>query len=408
MDIYLKLGVRNIFRNARRTVITLAAMAFGAAAIILFGGFVHFMFWGVRENAIHSELGHIQLYQRGFSEKGHVEPFAYLITDVARIMALLESVEHITLVTPRLRLSGLISTGETTTSCSGLGVDPDKEADLSSFVNIIDGQDLSQRQANGAILGKGLAAGVGAKPGDSLTILSTTRHGSINAAEVVVRGIFESGSKEFDDRAMKVPLPLVESLLDTEGAVQSLVIMLDKTEHTALVRDRLRALFAQHQLDLEIKTWEDLALRYHQVRNLLQNIFNVVTIIVSVIAVLGVANTLTMAVFERTREVGTIMAIGTKRRGVVALFLTEGFLLGVLGGLLGLAVGIGLAKLISIHGIPMAPPPGSTRAFIARIWVIPSVLGLAFTLSLMTALLSSFYPAFRASRLHVVEALRHV
>lgn len=408
MDIYLKLGIRNIFRNARRTVITLAAMAFGSAAIILFGGFVHFMFWGVRENAIHSELGHIQLYQRGFSEKGHVEPFEYLITDVARIMALLESVEHVTLVTPRLRVSGLISTGETTTSFIGLGVDPDKEADLSSFVNIIDGKDLSKRQASGAILGKGLAAGVGAKPGDSLTLLSTTRHGSINAAEVVVRGIFESGSKEFDDRAMKVPLPLVESLLDTEGAVQSLVIVLDKTEHTALVRDRLRALFAQHQLDLELKTWEDLALRYHQVRNLLQNIFQVVTLIVSVIAVLGVANTMTMAVFERTREVGTIMAIGTKRRGVVALFLTEGFLLGVLGGLLGLAVGIGLAKLISIHGIPMAPPPGSTRAFIARIWVIPPVLGLAFTLSLLTALLSSFYPAFRASRLNVVEALRHV
>jgi putative ABC transport system permease protein len=144
------------------------------------------------------------------------------------------------------------------------------------------------------------------------------------------------------------------------------------------------------------------------VRNLLQNILGVVTLIVSVIAVLGVANTMTMAVFERTREVGTIMAIGTKRRGVVALFLTEGFCLGIIGGLLGLTVGIGLAKLISIYGIAMAPPPGSTRGFIARIWVIPEVLSLAFTLSLLTALLSSFYPAFRASRLNVVEALRHV
>jgi putative ABC transport system permease protein len=408
MALYFKLGLRNILRNARRSTITLAAIACGSAAIILFGGFVHFMFWGVRENAIHSELGHIQLYQRGFSEKGHIEPFAYLMTDVRRIMALLESVEHIRLVTPRLRLSGLISTGDTTTSFFGMGVDPDKEADLASFVNIVAGQNLSQRQANGAILGAGLAAGIGARPGDSLTVLSTTRHGSINAAEVVVRGIFESGSKEFDDRAMKVPLPLVESLLDTEGAIQSLVLVLDQTEHTALVRERLQALFTQHHLDLELKTWEDLALRYHQVRNLLQNILGVVTLIVAVIAVLGVANTMTMAVFERTREVGTIMAMGTRRRGVVALFLTEGCLLGVLGGLLGLAVGIGLARLISLHGIPMAPPPGSTRGFVARIWVIPQVLGLACTLSLLTALLSSFYPAFRASRLRVVEALRHV
>jgi len=408
MGIYVKLAFRNIFRHVRRTTITLAAMAFGAAAIILFGGFVHFMYRGVRENAIHSEVGHIQIYKRGFAERGHVEPFDYLITDVPRLTALLESMQHVTIVTPRLRLSGLISTGETTTSFIGLGVNPQKEADLSSFVNIIDGNDLSQRQANGAILGRGLAAGIGARPGDSLTVLSTTRHGSINAAEILVRGIFESGSKEFDDRAMKVPLSTVESVLDTEGDVQSLVVVLDKTEHTALVHDRLRALFDQYQLDLELKTWEDLALRYHQVRNLFGNIFRVITVIVSAMAVLGIANTMTMAVFERTREIGTIMAIGTKRRGIVALFLTEGFLLGIIGGLLGLGFGIGLAKLISLYGIPMPPPPGSTRGFTAQILVIPGVAGLAFALSLLTAIVSSVYPAFRASRLHVVEALRHV
>lgn len=408
MDLYAKLALRNIFRNARRTALTLAAIAFGSAAIILFGGFVHFTYWGVRESAIHSELGHIQLYKRGFFERGHMAPFDYLITDVPTITALVESVEHVTIVAPRLGFSGLISTGDTTTSFFGLGVDPEKEADLSSFVRIVDGKDLSPRQSKGAILGKGLAAGLGANPGDTLTILSATRHGSINAAEILVRGIFESSTKAFDDRAIKVPFSTVESLLDMEGAVQSLVVVLDKTEYTSLVHARLLALLAQYQLDLEAKTWEDLALRYHQVRNLFEKIFRVVTIIVSVIAVLGIANTMTMAVFERTREVGTLMAIGTKRRGIIALFLTEGLLLGILGGVLGLGVGIALAKLISIHGIPMAPPPGSTRGYVVRIWVIPEVLGLAFTLSLLTAVLSSFYPAFRASRLKVVEALRHV
>jgi putative ABC transport system permease protein len=408
MGIYLKLACRNTLRNRRRTAITLAAMAAGASAIILFGGFVHFIFWGVREGAIHSELGHIQVYRRGFTERGGVAPFDYLITDAPGIRALVESVEHVRIVTPRLGLSGLISTGNTTTSFFGLGVDPAKEADLGTFLTVIDGLELSERQPQGAIIGKGLAAGIGARTGDSLTLLTTTRHGSINAVEVLVRGIFESSAKEFDDRAIKVPLATVDSLLDAGGAVQSLVVVLDETEHTAAVRDRLQALFAERGLDLELRTWDQLALRYHQVRTLFGNIFRVVTAIVAVVAVFGVANTMTMAVFERTREVGTIMAIGTKRRGVVALFLSEGLILGVAGGLLGLGVGVLLAKLLSIHGIPMAPPPGSTRGFTARFWVVPDVLALAFGISVVTAVLSSLYPALRASRLHVVDALRHV
>jgi putative ABC transport system permease protein len=312
------------------------------------------------------------------------------------------------IVTPRLGLAGLISTGNTTTSFFGLGVNPAKEADLGSFLTVIDGFELSDRQPHGAIIGRGLAAGIGARTGDSLTILTTTRHGSINAVEVTVRGIFESSAKEFDDRAIKLPLSTVDGLLDAEGAVQGLVVVLDQTEHTAAVRERLEALFAERGLDLELRTWDQLALRYHQVRTLFGNIFRVVTTIVAIVAVFGVANTMTMAVFERTREIGTVMAIGTRRRSVVTLFLTEGLILGIAGGLLGLAVGVLLAKLLSIHGIPMAPPPGSTRGFTARFWIVPGVLALAFVVSVVTAVVSSLYPAWRASRLNVVDALRHV
>jgi putative ABC transport system permease protein len=408
MGLHLKLAVRNTFRNGRRTAITLAAMAAGSAAIILFGGFVDFIYWGVREGAIRSELGHIQIHQRGFIARGNVAPFDHLITDVPGITALVESVDHVRIVTPRLGLAGLISTGNTTTSFFGLGVNPAKEADLGSFLTVIDGFELSDRQPHGAIIGRGLAAGIGARTGDSLTILTTTRHGSINAVEVTVRGIFESSAKEFDDRAIKLPLSTVDGLLDAEGAVQGLVVVLDQTEHTAAVRERLEALFAERGLDLELRTWDQLALRYHQVRTLFGNIFRVVTTIVAIVAVFGVANTMTMAVFERTREIGTVMAIGTRRRSVVTLFLTEGLILGIAGGLLGLAVGVLLAKLLSIHGIPMAPPPGSTRGFTARFWIVPGVLALAFVVSVVTAVVSSLYPAWRASRLNVVDALRHV
>jgi len=115
-----------------------------------------------------------------------------------------------------------------------------------------------------------------------------------------------------------------------------------------------------------------------------------------------------MAIFERTREIGTIMALGTRARSVVTMFVLEGVALGVLGGVAGLVLGVVLAKVITVLGIKLPPPPGSTRGFAVQIFVVPEVLSRAFWLSLVTAALASLYPAWRAARLNVVEALRHV
>jgi putative ABC transport system permease protein len=384
-------------------------MGFGATAIILFGGFVNFMYIGVRESTIRSQIGHIQLYRKGFSEKGALAPYDYLIPDYAALRAELMRIEHVKNVTPRLGFSGLVSTGDTTTSFVGAGVHPEGEAELSSFTVMVDGQDLASRDPRGIIMGVGLARAFGVKPGDDLTLLTTTKDGAINALAVKVRGVWESGEKAYDDRFLKAAIPQVQRLLDVgDGEVQSVVLLLDRTEHTAIVRDRIAALIARRGLDLEMKTWEDLALRYHQVRELFGRIFRVLALIVSIMVVLGITNTMTMAIFERTREIGTVMALGTRRRGVITMFVLEGLALGILGGLVGVTLGIVLAKVVSAIGIPMPPPPGSTRGFTVGILIVPDVVLQAFRLSLLTAVLASIYPAWRASRLDVVEALRHV
>ena len=409
MPLYLKLAVRNVFRNRRRTLITVAAMACGAAAIILFGGFVHAIYFGVRESTIRSQVGHIQLYRRGFFEKGNLAPYDYLIGDYPGLRAELRKIPHVKEVTARLGFSGLVSTGDTTTAFVGLGVQPEGEQDLSSLAVIVDGKDLTSRDQRGITLGLGLAKAFGVKPGDDLTLLTTTRGGSINALAVKVRGLWESGEKAYDDRFLRVALPQVQRLIDLENEeVQSVVLLLDDTERTAEVRDRIAALIRDRKLDLEIKTWDELALRYHQIRELFGRIFGVLTLIVSIMVVFGITNTMTMAIFERTREIGTVMALGTRRRGVVSMFLLEGIALGVLGGIAGVVLGIVLARVVSALGIQLPAPPGSTRGFMVQIFVVPAVLGQAFRLSLITAALASLYPAWRASRLDVVEALRHV
>jgi len=204
--LYLKLAIRNVFRNRRRTIITLLAMGFGAAAIIVFGGFVHSIYFGVRESTIRSQIGHIQLYKRGYSEKGNLAPYDYLIRDYASLRAELARIEHVKTVTARLGFSGLVSTGDTTTSFVGTGVDPDGEIDLSSLAIVVDGKELVKRDKSGITLGVGLARAFGVKPGEDLTLLTTTKGGGINALAVKVRGIWESGEKAYDDRFLRVNL----------------------------------------------------------------------------------------------------------------------------------------------------------------------------------------------------------
>ena len=403
----IKIAARSVFRNKRRTVITLLSIIFGCVAIIVFGGFVDYSMWGLRESTIHSRLGHLQVYKKGYSEKGGTNPLAYTIEDYPRIRSIIEDEDHVDFVTSRLEFSGLIGGAENSVICVGKGVEPEKERELGITVSIVEGQDLSSEEPEEGIIGKGLAEGLGVNIDDYLTILTSTAEGALNAVDLKLRGIFRTGVKEYDDVAVMVPMELAKTLLYTEN-VQSIVVVLDKTENTDLVADNLRKEFSQANLDLEIKTWSDLATFYHQVVQLYGGIFWVVRLIILIIVIFSIANTMTMSVFERMREIGTIRAMGTKRRGVLSLFLIEGLILGALGGALGLAFGIIAAKLISIKGIYIPPPPTMTEGYTALINVVPKDLVFAFSLAVGTSLVSSIYPAFKAARLKVVDALRYI
>jgi len=403
----IKIAARSVFRNKRRTVITLLSIIFGCMAIIVFGGFVDYSMWGLRESTIHSRLGHLQVYKAGYSEKGGTNPLAYTIEDYPRIRSIIEDEDHVDFVTSRLEFSGLIGGAENSVICVGKGVEPEKERELGITVSIVEGEDLTSEKLEEGIIGKGLAEGLGVNIDDYLTILTSTAEGALNAVDLKLRGIFRTGVKEYDDVAVMVPMELAKTLLYTEN-VQSIVVVLDKTENTDLVADNLRQEFSQANLDLEIKTWSDLATFYHQVVQLYGGIFWVVRLIILIIVIFSIANTMTMSVFERMREIGTIRAMGTKRRGVLSLFLMEGLILGALGGALGLAFGIIAAKLISIKGIYIPPPPTMTEGYTALINIVPQDLIFAFSLAVGTSLVSSIYPAFKAARLKVVDALRYI
>ena len=230
----------------------------------------------------------------------------------------------------------------------------------------------------------------------------------MNAINFRLTGVATTGSQAWDSVFVKLPLDAVQTLLDVKS-VENMVILLKDTDNTQNVASKLKKLFKEKNLPLEIKTWDQLATFYHKVVTLFGGIFNVVRMIIIIVVFFSIANTMTMSVFERVTEIGTIRAIGTKKSGIIKLFITEGIVVGVIGGLLGVVFGILAAEIINLAGgIPMPPPPGRSVGFVSQILIVPSILLFSVITMIITAVISSIYPAYKATKLNVVEALRHV
>ncbi len=415
-----RIALRNIFRHEARSIITLCAIAFGCIALIFVGGFFEDLFHKMRESYVKAHTGHLQVYHRGFFEHGRGNPFDYLIDEPYDLVQIIRAIPNVVTVAQRIEFAGLISTGDNSISCLVQGIEPpyerairlsdasDVKQDLPALGGIVieSGDPLTTSDQFATILGRGLAAGINAKVGDGLVLVGRTVGGSINAFDLTLKGIFFTSAKAFDDHVMRIPLQSAQQLLQTQS-VQSLVIMLDRTEHTERVAKDLQRLIDDRHLNLEVKTWDQLSDFYTKTQALFGRMFLVLKIVIAIIVMLSIYNTMNMSVLERTREIGTIMALGARRSRVMALFLTEGAMLGMLGGGLGIIVGTGITWLVQQIGIPMPPPPGTTITWFSEPALVPSVMVFAFVLSLITALVSSWYPAYKASRLEVAQALRH-
>ena len=256
------------------------------------------------------------------------------------------------------------------------------------------------------ILGQGLAKALGVDVGDSVILLVTLSSGGINAIEGHVRGTFFTVSKDYDDSALRVPIGSAKELLRVSGA-HTWIVLLDNTEATSEVLPQIKNQLQSSKGSLEIKSWSELADFYNKTVTLYSRQMNVVKLIIALIIVLGIANTMTMNVLERTGEIGTLMALGNRGNQIMRLFVTEGLILGLIGGGAGVVLGYGLAEMISWIGIPMPPAPGMTTGFTGQIRVTSSLASQALIIAITTSFLASLYPAWKASRLNIVDALRH-
>lgn len=398
-----KLALRNLLRHRRRALIAIFSVALGTAALAVASGFIAGMFADFREATIESQYAHIQITRPGYHENGLADPARYLLPNDAAAQTL-HTLPHVRAWGPRLGLTGLVSHGESTLSFVGEGFDPAHDLTDDRSLKIIQGHRLGAADHDRILLGRGLATLLGVQAGDAVVVLVDTPASGLSAIDAKVAGVFESVSKAYDDSALLVHIQAARKLLKVEGA-HSWLVYLNKTENTPSVAEDLRTRFGAP--GFEVRTWDQLAEFYRRAVDLFQQQLDVVRFIVVAIILLGISNTMMMSVMERTGEIGTAMALGVRRRILLGQFLLEGALIGLLGSLAGLALAVMIGWGIDALHIDMPPPPGLTRGYLAHLVFTPATAVEALLVGLGTTTLASLYPAWRASRMVIVDAIRH-
>ena len=409
MGKFLLLAFRNVFRNRRRTVMTLVMVGGGVTGLLLAGGFFAFMIDGLREHTIQEGLGHLQIFTAEHFRRDENRVLDTGIENWQQVASLARTGSHVRGVAPRIEFYGMVSNGQKSSVFMGSAVDPAAESSLGFTPRLSSGRDLSAKPGGDveALIGSGLAKSMSVKVGDGLTLLAVTSDGALNGVDVQIAGIVNTGYAEMDARYLRITLNSAQRLLQSDR-VTNLVVGLDATANTDKAAAELAPRLGGLPQQMVLKKWIDLATYYKQVRNMFNGIFLFLGLIVFFMVLMASVNTLLMAMFERTREIGTMLAMGTPRSWIVALFMVEATLTGIFGALAGVACGNLLGAAINASGLHMPAPPGLS---VPIPFHVLHLAGLTIGSSLIVVLslaLASILPAIRASRLEIAEAPAHV
>jgi putative ABC transport system permease protein len=405
-----KLGLRNLIRNRRRSAVTLTAIAVGVAAVLLFAGYTHDVYEGLKAQAIHGELlGHLTITKRGFATAGRLNPARYVFNaaEYARAAAAIRADPRVVRIAPRLAINGLVSNGRASTIFLAEGIDPQDMVALRGEQLAEASGGLDAARPTGVTLSRGLAAILQLSPGDGASMLVSTLGGQANALDVDVIDLFSTGNAGSNDKFAFVPLGLARSLYDADGAADRITVVLDDPAAAATERDGLAARLAQVGFDVEIRDWIELSAFYRQVHAMFDMIFAFIFSIVLIVVVMSVANAMGMSVVERTREIGTLRAIGLRRTGVIRLFAVEALLLVAIGCAAGLLLTLALRAGINAADITYVPP-NSTEAVPLTVGFEPRRYLQIAALMCVLGVAATLLPAWRAARQPIIDALGHV
>ncbi len=405
LTLWAALAWRNIRRNRRRSLLTILLIAVGALALLLSLGYMAASFAGIKFGIIQGGTGHLQIAQADEFADHAMRPLEYALTP-AQGIALAQLVDEdarVRRIVPRLLFQGLISNGERSEIFTGTGVEP--SAEWSAFgrgFSIEAGEFLPAAPAErfSVLLGRRLAEKLNARIGDTLTLLVAAATGSVNAVDVKLAGTLQTGSAEQDSFVLFMPLRATQELMRSDKVSRYAVLLREPDAEQAL-----RQTINQRFPELQTKNWQELAPIYDQIVRMYRDLFSVLGVIILLLIFMAVLNTIMMNVFERSREIGTMRAVGIPARWVRGLFILEGSLLGALGGAAGGLLSFLISTAIRFSGITTPPPPGRTLGNALVIaWDWRFIVAALLVMSLLGGL-AAWFASRHVTRLQVLDAL---
>jgi putative ABC transport system permease protein len=402
-----KIAIRNIMRNKRRTGITLITIVIGVFVIILSRGIIK----GFQEesivNMIETRTGDIQIHKAGYRETLDILPLDLSI-NFKSVLDKVTAIEGIKEMSGRILFSGQLTTQEESTVLYGKAIDVEKELTVCPRLddNMDLGEFLGPDDRNKIVLNSDLYKRMGVEIGNSVLLFSTSKAGAINATELIIKGVFYSNLPDSNRNLGYIPLRTAQELLLMDGIVTEIAVKMEKAYDINQSAAEMKTTFSEN--DFEINTWKEIEQSINRmVEN--QNLLSAaVSFILFVIVFSTVMNTMLMIVLERTSEIGTLMAIGYKRKHILSLFLLEGLFKGIVGGIIGVIVAAIVVYSLNRFGIPFYMPGSTEPSIIIKPEIDFYIILLAFLFSMGAAVLASLYPANRGSNMDPVEALRSI
>ncbi len=412
----IKLAFRNVFRNRRRSIITLSAIALGLLSLVVTQGMMNGIGKQSELNIINYDTGHLKIYRIGFADEKAGFDLEKSITDPGEIITELEKLPEVQAATGRIMFPALfIYRGESMPAIA-TGIDLEKDGKVFSLAETITEGRFLERGDKSVLVGEKLANIFEIKPGDWITLQARTRSEAgkvspIQALDLEVAGIISTGNPKIDGLNVFLPLSLTQESMLMPNMVTDITIRLSSLRYLAQVEKEINLRLEPEEF--EVNTWIDLAqsfLSLHRLKKIGSMIF--LAIFVTITAV-GIVNTMLMASFERTNEIGMMAAMGMKAREIRRLFLIEGGILGAMGSSIGVLVGSILTFLGEVYGINLTAIYGDVDMGypIRGYWYTDLTVGLvigSLLFGITISVLASFYPAQRAARMEPTDALRHI
>jgi len=396
-----KMAWRDLGRNRRRTFFSMLALAFGVALLVFMASFIAGEMRGALNSAIKLQSGHVQVRAASYNEDKTSMDFADLIENPDALAAQIAARPEVLVATPRLYATGIVASGDTSSGVRLIGIDPASAANAPFRDGMVVGDYLTADDRGGLLMGETLADKLGLQPGASVNLLVNTSNGDVDQQAFTIRGIYSTGTPGYDENTIFVPIAKAQAIARAENHASAIFILLKNQDQAGLMADALQGPAYQVKTYLQLNP---LLVEFEQFANVYMYLFYLIVLGITATVII---NTLIMSVFERTREIGILAAMGMRGGRIMAMFFAESSLLAVGGIAMGVALGSLLSAYVQTYGFFIGNF-GITGVLIGeRIYTyltVNDIVTLAI-LAMVVTLLAAVYPAMVAANLEPVEAL---